>query len=83
MTTKDVPNGTASRCRDDWKFVAEAGSGGAGGRTKIRLWTRYQLATPFNAYAGWWGERILGDIQDNVLTIVAGRVAGRIAGEEP
>lgn len=54
-----------------------------GDRTKIRLWTRYQLATPFNAYAGWWGERILGDIEDNILAIVAGRVAGRIAGEAP
>ncbi|HWV60655.1 MAG TPA: hypothetical protein VN034_08385, partial [Sphingopyxis sp.] len=52
----------------------------AGGRTKIRLWTRYHLATPFNAYAGWWGEFILGDIQNNILAIVAGRTgdsAGR------
>lgn len=47
----------------------------SGGRTKIRLWTRYHLATPFNAYAGWWGEHILGDIQDNVLAVVAGRIA--------
>lgn len=46
-----------------------------GGRTKIRLWTRYHLSTPFNAYAGWWGERILGDIQDNVLAVVAERIA--------
>lgn len=46
----------------------------AHGRTKIQLWTRYRIATPFNGYAGWWGERILGDIQNNVLAIVAGRV---------
>lgn len=52
----------------------------ADGRTKISLWTRYHLATPFNAYAGWWGELILGDIQNNILAIVAGRTrdaAGR------
>lgn len=53
------------------------------GRTKIRLWTHYRIATPFNAYAGWWGERILGDIQDNVLAIVAGRVANGTEGEAP
>ncbi|HJS12171.1 SRPBCC family protein [Sphingopyxis sp.] len=55
----------------------------AGGRTRIRLWTRYHLATPFNAYAGWWGERILGDIQDNVLSVVAGRIENRTRGETP
>lgn len=55
----------------------------AGGRTKIRLWTRYHLATPFNAYAGWWGERILGDIQDNVLAVVAGRIEKRAGGKTP
>lgn len=53
----------------------------ADGRTKIRLWTRYHLATPFNTYAGWWGERILGDIQDNVLAVVAGRTARDAAGD--
>lgn len=53
------------------------------GRTKIRLWTRYHLATPFNAYAGWWGERILGDIQDNVLSVVAGRIGNGARGETP
>lgn len=53
------------------------------GRTKIRLWTRYHLATPFNAYAGWWGERILGDIQDNVLAVVAGRIENEAGGKMP
>lgn len=55
----------------------------ADGRTRVRLWTRYHLATPFNAYAGWWGERILGDIQDNVLAIVAERLAKSMAGARP
>ena len=55
----------------------------AGGRTRVRLWTRYHLATPFNAYASWWGELVLGDIQNNVLAIVAGRVANETGGERP
>lgn len=49
----------------------------AGGRTKIRLWTRYHVATPVNGYTAMWGEVILGDIQDNILAIVAGRLAGQ------
>ena len=53
----------------------------ADGRTKIRLWTRYHVATPFNGYAGWWGERILGDIQNNILAILAERIASE-AGRE-
>ena len=52
----------------------------ADGRTKIRLWTRYHVATPFNSYAAWWGGRILGDIQDNVLAIVAGRTQDAVEG---
>ena len=47
----------------------------ADGRTKIRLWTRYHVATPVNGYTAMWGEVILGDIQENVLAIVAGRLA--------
>ena len=44
------------------------------GSTKIRLWTRYRATTPLNAYAAMWGEVILGDIQDNVLAILASRI---------
>lgn len=47
------------------------------GRTKIRLWTRYRAATAVNGYAAMWGELILGDIQDNVLAIVAERLDGK------
>lgn len=52
-----------------------------GGRTKISLWTRYQAATPVNAYAAIWGELILGDIQDNILAVVAGRLTGKQGGK--
>ena len=48
----------------------------ADGRTNIHLWTRYRVATPVNAYAALWGELILGDIQTNVLAIVAHRLTG-------
>lgn len=51
----------------------------ADGRTRIELWTRYSMATPVNGYAAMWGERILGDIQGNVLAIVAARI-GRTHG---
>lgn len=47
----------------------------ADGRTRIRLWTRYEAMTPLNGYAAMWGDVILGDIQDNVLAIVAARLA--------
>lgn len=51
----------------------------AGGGTKIRLWTRYHVATPVNGYTAMWGEVILGDIQDNILAIVGGRLARHTA----
>ena len=46
----------------------------ADGRTRIQLWTHYAMATPVNDYAAMWGELILGDIQANVLSIVAARL---------
>jgi hypothetical protein len=44
-----------------------------GGGTLVTLTTRYALRSPVNHYAGWWGDRLLGDIQDNVLAIVRDR----------
>lgn len=44
-----------------------------GGQTQLELWTRYRLATPVNGYARWWGRRMLGDVQSNILAIIAGR----------
>lgn len=48
-----------------------------GGRTRVRLDTSYRLRTPLNFYAAWWGERLLGDIQSNVLAIVKQRAERR------
>lgn len=41
--------------------------------TRLTLTTRYRIRTPVNAYARWWGERILGDLHDNLLALVAHR----------
>lgn len=43
------------------------------GRTRITLSTIYAMRTRFDWYFGWWGERLLGDVQDNVLAIVKDR----------
>jgi hypothetical protein len=48
-----------------------------GGRTRLKLDTSYRLRTPLNFYAAWWGERLLGDIQSNVLAIVKERAERR------
>lgn len=44
-----------------------------GDRTRLVLRTDLVLRTPLNAYATWWADRLLGDIQDNVLAIVRQR----------
>lgn len=49
----------------------------AGGRTRIRLTTRYAMRTRLPGYMGWWAERLLGDVQNNVLQIIAERVVAR------
>jgi len=44
-------------------------------RTRLILTTSYRMKVWMVAYFGWWGEQMLGDIQNNVLAIVKGRVA--------
>ena len=43
------------------------------GRTRVTLSTTYRMRTRLGWYFGWWGEQMLGDIQSNILAIVAGR----------
>jgi hypothetical protein len=45
-----------------------------GGQTRIRLITRYAMKTRLPDYMAWWGERLLGDVQNNVLQVIADRV---------
>jgi hypothetical protein len=41
--------------------------------TKLTLNTRYIAKTHVNPYAKWWGELLLGDVQNNVLAIIKDR----------
>jgi hypothetical protein len=33
------------------------------------LRSRQRVSTRFNFYAGWWADRIMGSIQDNILAV--------------
>jgi hypothetical protein len=50
--------------------------------TEVTLTTRYVAKTHVNPYAQLWGELMMGDIQDNVLTIIKDR-AERDAAQRP
>lgn len=50
------------------------------GRSRLRLTTTFRMRTRFAGYLGWWGETLLGDVQDNVLEIIKARAEGRAAG---
>lgn len=45
----------------------------SGSRTRIQLSTQYRMRTRIPQYLELWGEKMLGDIQNNVLTIVKHR----------
>lgn len=45
----------------------------ADGRARVTLTTTYRMRTRVDWYLGWWAERLLGDIQANVLAIVRDR----------
>jgi hypothetical protein len=42
---------------------------------RLHLSSRFTLKTHFNWYAGWWAQRIMGDIQGNILEVLKGRVS--------
>jgi hypothetical protein len=37
--------------------------------TRLILRSRHRVSTPFNPYAGWWADRIMRSIQDNILAV--------------
>ncbi|MBA4163909.1 MAG: hypothetical protein C0510_04650 [Erythrobacter sp.] len=41
--------------------------------TRLRLTTSYHMRSRLGWYIGWWGEKLLGDVQENVLAIVRQR----------
>jgi hypothetical protein len=45
-------------------------------QTRIRLTTEYSMRTRLTIYLQWWGERLLGDVEANVLAIVKDRAEG-------
>ena len=47
------------------------------GGARLRLTTTYRMKTRLSAYLGWWGERLLGDVENNVLTVIKDRAEGR------
>lgn len=46
--------------------------------TRVRLTTEYAMRTRLTGYLTWWGERMLGDIQGNVLEIVRNRAEANV-----
>ena len=44
------------------------------GRTRVTIHTRYWVRTPVNGYSQLWGQLFLGDLENNLLALVKGRV---------
>lgn len=51
-----------------------------GGRTELTLTTRYVAKTHANPYAELWGELLLGDTEDNILSVIKGRAEAAARG---
>lgn len=45
----------------------------ADGRTRVTLYTKYRITTPVNPYAELWGQLVLGDLENNILTVIRHR----------
>ena len=43
------------------------------GLTRVTLHTTYHVRTPVNAYARLWGQLFLGDVENNLLTVIRQR----------
>jgi hypothetical protein len=42
-------------------------------RVRLHLSSRHRLSTRFNAYAGWWSDLVMSDIQGAILEVVKSR----------
>ncbi|MCH4892675.1 SRPBCC family protein [Sphingomonas sp. SFZ2018-12] len=49
----------------------------APGRTRVTLTTRYWMQTAVNDYSSFWGEFLLGDVENNLLALVKQRAEGK------
>jgi hypothetical protein len=43
------------------------------GKYRLHLYSHFEMKTTFNFYAAWWGDRILSDIQENILQVIRNR----------
>ena len=43
------------------------------GRYRLHLYSHFEMKTTFNFYAGWWGDWIMSDIQNNILQVIKTR----------
>ena len=49
----------------------------AAGGVRLHLSSRHRLSTRFNAYAGWWSDLVMSDIQGAILEVVKARAEVR------
>lgn len=49
----------------------------AAGGVRLHLSSRQRLSTRFNAYAGWWSDLVMSDIQGAILEVVKARAETR------
>jgi hypothetical protein len=45
--------------------------------TRLTLTSRYRVTTRFNAYAGWWADRVMASVQGNILAVIKARSESR------
>ena len=48
-----------------------------GGGCRLHLTSHHRLSTRFNAYAAWWSERIMDQIQGSILEVIRQRAEAR------
>lgn len=55
------------------------------GRCVLHLSSTHRLSTRFNAYAGWWSEWVMDQIQGSILEVIRERCEGRgaVDGQQP
>lgn len=55
----------------------------AGGSTRLVLSSRHRLATRFNAYAGFWTDAVMRDLQARICAVIAARAETKRAALGP
>ena len=51
--------------------------------TRLHLTSHHRLSTRFNAYAGWWSEKIMNQIQGSILEVIRQRAEMASASDGP